>query len=138
MSNRKLLGSVLLTLVLYVSQANAQVTLPFAPTDAELSALPRECRSRTAKVKSPALTVEWKMYESRLGRPVWDHYHHYCFALNFMRRTQFATLKKDKMYNLQSAINNYNYLLRHWPPNSPMRIRAESGKREAELMMKLI
>ncbi len=82
--------------------------------------------------------AEYKVWEQKLGRDIFFHYHHYCFALNFMNRTPLATLKKDKRYNLGRAIGNFDYVLRHWPPKAPLRPLAESGKRQAELMIKLL
>ncbi len=138
MPHRMLIGIVLFVLGVHAAPLQAQVTLPLVPTALELAALPRECRSRVAEKLSPQLKAEWDAYTARHGRAVWDHYHHYCFALNLMNRTPRATLKKDKHFNLKGAIGNFNYVLRHWPANAPLRPVAESGKRQAELMIKLL
>ncbi len=138
MHQRTLIGIVVMTLATYATPLQAQVTLPLIPTELEFASLPRECRSRLAEKKSPQLKAEWETYTARHGPAVWDHYHHYCFALNFMNRTPLARLKKDKLFNLKGAINNFNYVLRHWPPNAPLRPLAEAGKRRAEFMTKLL
>ena len=98
MINRPLIGIALVVFGGLSTSLQAQVTSPNSPTAEELAALPRDCRSRVAEKLSPQLKKEWDGYSARHGRAVWDHYHHYCFALNFMNRTPLATLKKDKRY----------------------------------------
>ena len=138
MLHRTIIGIVLIMLGSVNAPLQAQVALPNSPTAVELAALPRECRSKVLGRASPQLEAEWNLYEARHGREVWLHYHHYCFALNFMNRTPLASLKKDKRYNLGRAIGNFDYVLRHWPPNTPPRPLAENGKRQAEFMIKLL
>ena len=90
MLHRTIIGIVLIMLGSVNAPLQAQVALPNSPTAVELAALPRECRSKVLGRASPQLEAEWNLYEARHGREVWLHYHHYCFALNFMNRTPLA------------------------------------------------
>lgn len=140
MCNTKHIATFLLLVVqgALIASLHAQPRLAFAPSEVEILSLPPECKVRLADKKTPAMAAEWNTYQARYGRPVWDHYHHYCFALNFMNRTQSTFDKKEKRFNLQQAINNYNYLLKHWPPNGPLTPLAQTGKMRAEHMLKLL
>ena len=109
---------VALTVGTLANQASAQVSLPNTPTALELRVLPPECGPRLGL--GPDAQAKYHMYEARYGRPIWDHYHHYCFALNFLNRQRVVIGDiPARRFDLSSAINNLDYLIAHWPPNSP-------------------
>ncbi len=111
----------------------AEGLLPYAVTSAELKLLPQACSARFGEDKAAK-----GFWEQKIGRDNFLHLHHYCFGLNFINRAKFAIDKKNKVYYLNLAVGNFDYVLRHWPANSPLRPEAEAGKREAQLMIKTL
>lgn len=116
--------------------ARAQGPAPFAPTADEMKALPPECSARLGN--DPAAQAQYRLHEARYGRPIWDHYHHWCFAMNFMSRSRLTMDKKARRYALQLAMNNFDYLLRHWPAEAPQVEEARQLRRLAELQFNAI
>lgn len=115
----------------------SQVELPNTPTLLELRGLPPECGPRLGL--GPDAQAKYDAYQARYGRPIWDHYHHYCYALNFMHRQSLVLNDKPaRRFDLQSAINNFNYLILHWPPNAPQTAEAKQMKQLAEMQLKFI
>ena len=115
----------------------SQVELPYGPTMVELTKLPPECGPKLGL--GPNVQAKNAAYGARYGEAVWLHYHHYCFALNFMNRQALVYGNKPaRRYDLQSAINNFNYLIAHWPANAPQRMQAIQLKRLAEMQLKSI
>lgn len=84
-------------------------------TRAELPLLPKFCQvkcelgdSRTnPQVERWAELFGWKNY---------IHMHHYCAALVLERRVLAASDKRQRDYELQRAVHNYDYVLKHWQP----------------------
>jgi hypothetical protein len=107
--------------------------LPFAPTDAEVRALPVECKAKL--LGTPQGLQE--RFERLYGAGTWEHLHHYCFALNFMNRARFALDNNEKRYDIQVAINNYDYVLSHWPHTTPLIPKVQAMKAQAEAMLKM-
>ena len=122
---RKVSGTLVMIVSAFVPMAFcgpswSQVSLPNTPTMAELTRVPPVCGPRLGL--GPNAQAKYGAYEVRYGRPIWDHYHHYCYALNFMNRQALVFNDKPaKRFDLQSAINNFDYLIVHWPANSPQR-----------------
>jgi hypothetical protein len=137
--NAKCVAAIILTIVsiAFCGSSWAQVELPFAPTPAELARLPPECAVKLGN--GPDNQAKNAAYAARYGEAIWLHYHHYCFALNFMNRQSLVLGNKPaRRYDLQSAINNFNYLIVHWPANSPQRLQAIRFKQLAEMQLKSI
>jgi len=118
----------LTTLVVFgllgVNQASA--VAGYAPTAAELALLPLSCQ---AKLKNPNPT-DIKLYSAKIG-PDWLHFHHYCFALNFINRyTRSFANKTDQLFYLQSAMGDFDYVFTHSSPDFWMRpeMHVQKGK----------
>lgn len=121
-------GAVCLQL-LASSVAWAQPKLPFSPTDQEILMLPEECKIKLKGGPPPA--------NAQHLAGVWIDLHHYCFGLNFMNRASFTINKTDKRFNLQSAIQEFDYVLKHAPPNSSVLQPIKARRDMAEQMLKL-
>jgi hypothetical protein len=102
-------------------------------TDRDFSLLPTFCKTRLRG--SPE---EWKPLVARLGRDTFEDIHHFCFGLYFQNKARFAFKKTDKAHFWRRSVGEFDYVLRHWPPNEPMRPEAESAKRQSEFMLKQI
>lgn len=64
---------------------------------------------------------------------------HYCWGMNFLNRAKFSSLNKtEKIFNLQSAIGEFNYVLRHSKPNARGIQQIELQKRQAELQLQML
>lgn len=111
----------------------AEDTLPYAPTKAELEVLPKAC---DARLNGDDATKHF--WDQKIGVNNFLHLHHFCFALNFMNRARFTVDKKSKRGYLNMAIQNFAYVLKNWPQDSPLRPDAESGMREAQVMLKAL
>lgn len=98
--------------------SSAAAVEAFAPTDAELTFLPPFC---SVKLRQPQGSPQYKALEAQYGRANWVHLHHYCFAVNFVNRARQATHPEDKRYRLESAQDNYEYIISHAAPNFFMR-----------------
>lgn len=125
---------IALTIALGVSPADVHARKnlpPERPTDSELEVLPEAC---TARIKgSKEVKAAWQM---KLGAGNFLHLHHYCFGLNYINRARMTMDKSRKLYLLQRGLANFNYVLTHWPADSPLRPDAEAGKQQVELMMR--
>lgn len=136
MSITRALPSLLLTVlcVTVVVGAHARPQLPpEAPTDSELVVLPQACHARLRGSKEV-----YAAWQQKIGRGNFDHLHHYCFALNYINRARFTSDPKLKLYFLQRADGNFDYVLRHWPADSLLRPDAEIGKQQVQMMMRLL
>lgn len=111
-------------------QALAEDVVPYAVTDSELALLPQACY---AKLRGDKATQD--LWVQRIGRENFLHLHHYCFALNFMNRAKFTTVKYNKRYYLNQAVTNFAYVLKNWPAKSVLRPDAETGLKEAQIML---
>lgn len=85
-------------------------TLASQWTDSEIKAMPPYCAARL--YIDPGSVEYWK---GILG-PDYLHTHHLCYALGAISRYYRARTYTDKMGNLQSAINDLNYVLGHASP----------------------
>lgn len=114
--------------------ASTYAQRPFAPQPDEIPALPEACRVRL----DHGTKAEWQAWQAKLGRPIWDHLHHYCYAMNFMNRQATELHRPTRRNQLQQAINNYNYLLTHWPKDHPLYSEAVGGKARAEMLLQMV
>ena len=87
-------------------------------TQAEQSLLPRFC---LVKLKDDNRSPEGQNYIRQFGFDNWLHMHHYCYALNFVNRSQKAANTRDRNSQLQLAVADYNYVLRGTKPDFWMR-----------------
>lgn len=92
--------------------AQAHAVEPHAPSEAEFNSLPPYC---AAKLKSRIGSADYASWEKILGKD-FVHTHHYCFALNYINRYYRSRSRQDKTFNLQSALNNLDYMVTHAAP----------------------
>jgi len=106
---------------------------PERPTDSELVLLPKACEARLKGNDEVR-----KAWQQQIGRDNFLHLHHLCFGLNYNNRARLTFDKKRKLYFLQRAVANFDYVLTHWPADSALRPEAEAGRREAEMMLQTL
>lgn len=112
------------------SAAWAQPKLPFAPTESEILLLPEECRGI---LKGGAAAAPYYQQLPGLVGP-----NHYCFGLNFVNRAKFTLNKTDKRFYLQSAINEFDYPLKHSAPDAAGLQQIRALQAEAAMMLRSI
>ena len=99
---------LLLAFIPLSSVLQAKDSDPFAPTAKEVALLPIYCKQKHAAFKTPAGQIRW---QNTFGE-MWQHMHHYCFALNFVNRANQALDNPQKRkFNLQRSITNFDYIL---------------------------
>jgi len=68
----------------------------------------------------------------------WVGPNHYCWGLNFMNRARFNSKDKtERRFNLQSAIGEFGYVLRHSPSNAPNLDQVKLQVQMAEMMLRM-
>lgn len=83
---------------------------PFAPSEAELRQLPAYCVAKLTG-RGP----EYERWKAALG-PGFVDLHHHCFGLNFLARYHRSRDARERSYNLQLALNNFDYMVTHEKP----------------------
>lgn len=85
-------------------------------TQDELRALPRICHAQkfiSGALYSPLVPeAERKRWASELG-PSYESFHHFCWALIYLRRASDPALTTFRQSNNQIAVNNFDYVLRN-------------------------
>lgn len=110
----------------------AQPRLPHSPSTQELQLLPQECLFVLAG------TQEQKKAAHERAFPTWVGPNHYCWGLNFMNRARFNSADKiERRFNLQSAIGEFGYVLKHSPSNAPNLDQVKMQVQMAEMMLKM-
>jgi hypothetical protein len=110
----------------------AQPRLPHAPSDQEILMLPEEC-----KIIFKGTQEQKKLFYQQFPDLVGPN--HYCNGMNYLNRARFSSLNKiEKRFNLQSAINEFDYVLRHSKSNAKGLQQIELQKQQAELQLKLL
>ena len=124
---------LIITLGLFVSPLQSQQKLPHGPTEAEFFALlPPYCHAR---LKGDDQTKN--LWSQRMGGDNFLHVHHYCFGLDNMNKAMvFGFDKKKRDGYLNTAINEFNYVLRAWPANFRLNLEAQNYKMQAEMLLK--
>lgn len=102
-------------------------------TDSDLAMLPEAC---TARIRGDEATQ--KLWRDRIGRYNFLHLHHFCFGMYFTNKANFSLDKNAKAEHLDRATREFDYVLRHWPADSPYRPEAERRKREAETALAIV
>jgi len=104
-------------ILLLVCSWNVNAARQWGPTDAELRTLPPYCKAKLRKVSE----AEKQVWKQRLGGG-FGHIHHYCNALNFMRRASKSwNDKQNQQFNYNNARSDIEYMLNHTSPNYFMR-----------------
>ena len=57
-------------------------------------------------------------------------------CLYYMNKSRFALKKDARIGYLRSADDQFDYVLLHWPANSPYRPEVENRKKEIEMKLK--
>lgn len=97
-------------LVMFVLTAYSGSTFAnYAISKDEMKLLPPYCKARFEMSEQPQIAERWK---SILG-PDFINVHHYCQGLNFIKRAYSSFDANSRRYNLQNAINNFNYMFNH-------------------------
>lgn len=115
----------------FYSVALAQPKLPFGPTAQEMLALPEECQGILGG--DPAKKAYYEQLLPGLVGP-----NHYCWGLNFMNRARFSTDKIEKRFNLESAIGEFGYVLKHSAPNANGLSQIKAQQDLAVAMLKML
>lgn len=102
--------SVLMVLVSGLSGLATQAQGEFRVTDAEISSLPIFCAARYKGSAS-----EYDIWIQRLGSD-FAHTHHYCNGLNFINRYYRSRSQQDKVFNLNNARSNLEYMVTNADP----------------------
>jgi tetratricopeptide (TPR) repeat protein len=105
---------------------------PSWPGPKDFPFLPPWCKARVTG--QPQSEVD--MWQARMGK-AWNHSHHYCAGLNFLRRAGMPQKEKSDRPNLlQQAINEFDYMITHAEPmGSPLmpEVYVSRGKAQAGL-----
>ena len=93
------------------------------PTPGEIAMMPDYCQ---AKMGSNAdLYQQWN---KRMGPDKFMHLHHYCHGLKQMNRYKLTFDKQQRRYILQTAIGEFDYVLRNWPDGFYLKAEAKPRK----------
>ena len=98
------------------------------PTETEISAMPPYCQA--VYKKDPEARKMWAKRLGESGRG----FHHHCHGLLYMFRALYEIDEKTRNRHLARAIDEFQYVLRHWSPNAPLYPEAETNKALAETM----
>ena len=96
-------------------------------TKAEIAKLPPLCRVKLGNVSR----AEMSAAERSLGANNWLHFHHYCYAVNFLRnRLSSVRTPSDRKWMFNTIIANYAYVLENGEKTFWMRpqIHLEMGR----------
>jgi tetratricopeptide (TPR) repeat protein len=92
--------------VLLLTHPLFAAAMPYAPTDAEVAALPKFC---AVKFKRPGPNSE-----AQFGRKNWIHMHHYCHGLKFVNRAR--NYPNESRGYLVQAKGEYEYVFKATEP----------------------
>ncbi|MCZ2291214.1 MAG: hypothetical protein LC125_04645 [Burkholderiales bacterium] len=110
----------------------SQPRLPFGPQAQELPLLPEECRIILMGTDEQRKSVHQTRFAGFVGP------NHYCWGLNFMNRARFNSRDKtERRFNLQSAVGEFGYVLRHTPPGTPRLDEVRMQQQMAEMLLKM-
>lgn len=94
--------------------------------------LPKEC-----KVILKGTQEQKKLFYQQFPGLVGPN--HYCNGMNYLNRARFSSLNdNERRFNLQSAINEFSYVLTHSAPSARGFQQIEQQKQLAELQLKLL
>jgi hypothetical protein len=70
-----------------------------------------------------------------MGPDNFVHVHHYCQGLSHMNRANLNFNKKLRREYLQTAISEFDYVLRNWPADFVLSVDAQKRKTLAGIML---
>lgn len=88
----------------------------WAPTQAEMAALPAYCAAKFDEGRNPEAA---KMWRASMGGD-FSHIHHYCAGLNFLNRGR-GTFGSGRNGVLGAAVREFDYVLSHASPGFYLR-----------------
>ncbi len=87
----------------------------WAPTAAEMAALPAYCGARFNDGSDA-----FKAWRANMGGD-FNHIHHYCAGLNFLNRSYGVSSVKDRQSTLGAVVREFDYVLTHASPDFYLR-----------------
>lgn len=103
----------------------------FRANAAEMQRMPAYCQ---VKWNSPPSSPEWKSWRNQIGSNFID-VHHFCAGLNFMNRYWGSRNTRDRGFYLQSALNNFDYMVKAEKPDFALRAELYSQRGEVLRLM---
>jgi hypothetical protein len=116
-----------LFLAFLVNPVQAQKTWPHMPTPSEIAMMPDYCQAKMGT--NEALRQQWNQ---RMGPDKFLHLHHYCHGLKQMNRYKLTFDAQQRRFILQTAIGEFDYVVRNWPDDFYLKAEAKSQKAKAE------
>jgi len=120
----------ILVLPCLISRAWATET-SWVPNPTEIRGLPTYCQ---VKFNAPDPSPERREWEQRIGKNFLD-IHHYCAALNSVKRYWRASDAKDRSLYLEQAMTNFNYMVKAEKPDFLLRGELYSSRGETFKLM---
>lgn len=96
-------------------------------TPVEIAALPLYCQARLSR--NEAQLAHW---HRTFGRITVLHLHHYCYGLLHMQRANATTNSAQRRRHFGSAVKQFDYVLRHWGPDTPLYQEVQANRRVAQ------
>ena len=127
----RLAATIVLTSL--VIPAQAQQKWPHMPTASEIALMPDYCQAKMGP--NAELREQWN---KRMGPDKFMHLHHYCHGLKQMNRYKLTFEKEQRRYILQTAMNEFDYVLRNWPDGFDLKTEAKTKKMQAENLLRLL
>ena len=126
--------SVALLAFLLLTPAQAQKKeWPHMPTAEEVAMMPDYCQA-----KMGGNAERYQYWNQRMGPDKFVHLHHYCHGLKQMNRLKLTLDKQQRRYIVQTAIGEFDYVLRNWPDGFYLKNEAKVQKAQAENLLRLL
>ena len=114
------------------AQAQAQKTWPHMPTPAEIALMPDYCQAKMGT------NDEFRqLWNKRMGPDRFMHLHHYCHGLKQMNRYKIVFDAQQRRSILQTAVGEFDYVVRNWPDDFYLKAEAKTQKAMAESLLRL-
>jgi tetratricopeptide (TPR) repeat protein len=121
-ANNSIVAMVPLILTLVAASLTGQEESTF--TRDELLALPRVCLAQEQihlQLKTPVVSAEERRrWAAMMGEQDYRTFHHYCWALVFMRRGHASPASLNQTGNYRAAVMNFDFVLRNASRQFPM------------------
>lgn len=106
---------------------------PHMPTPEEVAMMPDYCQA-----KMGGSAERYQYWNKRMGPDKFVHLHHYCHGLKQMNRLKLTFDKQQRRYIVQTAIGEFDYVLRNWPDGFYLKNEAKVQKMQAENLLRLL
>ena len=125
--------SIVIAMAFLVSPVRAQQKWPHMPTANEIALMPDYCQAKMGP--NAELREAWN---KRMGPDKFMHLHHYCHGLKQMNRYKLTFEAQQRRYILQTAIGEFDYVLRNWPDGFYLKAEAKTKKTQADNLLRLL